>query len=400
MNVGPKKDLIAGWAKAAREQGLPFGVSVHAAHAWSWYEVAQGADKTGDKAGVPYDGKLTKANGKGLWWDGLNPQDLYAQNHAPSPDFADSHKIHARWSWSNGVTQPDQVYCDKFYDRTADLINRYHPDLIYFDDTALPLWLAADAGLKIAAHFYNSNMAQHGGKLEGVIFGKILDASQRKAMVWDIERGIPSTGLSFAWQSDTCIGSWHYDRSIYDKNGYKSAKTVTQMLTDIVSKNGNLLLNIPLRRDGSPDEKELKVLEDIGAWMDVNKECIFGTRPWVAFGEGPASDGVPLSGEGFNEGKGKPFTAQDVRFTTKDGVLYAILLDWPGDKVVNIKALAHNSAHIAEGQRITNMSLLGGEHKLEWSQDGQGFKATMPAKAPCDGPVALKIESILSKELK
>src|SRR5581483_10919192 len=110
--VGPKKDLIAGWAKAARSQGLRFGVSVHAAHAWSWYEPAQGADKTGPLAGVPYDGKLTKADGVGKWWEGLDPQELYCQNHIPSPNFMDDHSIHGRWNWGNGVTPPDQAYCD------------------------------------------------------------------------------------------------------------------------------------------------------------------------------------------------------------------------------------------------------------------------------------------------
>src|SRR5512136_2091433 len=84
VNLGPQKDLIGGWAKAARKNDMRFGVSVHAAHAWSWYETAQGADQKGPLAGVPYDGKLTRADGKGTWWDGYDPQDLYAQAHAPS----------------------------------------------------------------------------------------------------------------------------------------------------------------------------------------------------------------------------------------------------------------------------------------------------------------------------
>src|SRR5947207_6706345 len=125
---GPRKDIIGGWAKAARAQGLPFGVSLHAAHAWSWYEPAQGSDKNGPKAGVPYDGKLTKADGKGKWWDGLDPQELYAQNHKPGA------KLEWSWSLQKGSSQPDLAYCQKFYDRTADLIKKYQPDLIYFDD--------------------------------------------------------------------------------------------------------------------------------------------------------------------------------------------------------------------------------------------------------------------------
>ena len=390
VKVGPQRDLIAGWAKAAHDNGLPFGVSLHAAHAWSWYELAQGADKEGPEAGVPYDGKLTKADGTGKWWDGLDPQDLYAQNHTPSPGFENPNKIFGRWKWGDGVSQPDQAYCEKFYNRTADLISRYHPDMLYFDDTALPLWPVSDAGLKIAADFYNSSLTRSGGKSNGIIFGKDLTDSEQKALVYDIERGVAQSILPMPWQTDTCIGGWHYDRKLYERSGYKTGKAVVQMLADIVSKNGNLLLNIPLRGDGTPDEKELRVLDDIRAWMDVNSEAIYETRPWVVFGEGPASEAAPSTG-GFNEGKGKPFTAQDVRFTTKGGVLYAILMDWPGEAGVRVKALAQNSPHWTAGQRITGVSLLGDDNHVEWTQDAGGLQVKMPAKAPCAGPVVLKL---------
>jgi alpha-L-fucosidase len=190
---------------------------------------------------------LTKADGKGQWWEGLDPQDLYAQNHVPAKEYRNPSKIHSQWNWGNGASQPDQAYCEKFYNRTIDLINKYQPDLIYFDDTALPLWPVSDAGLKIAAHFYNSNNKWHGGNDDGVLFGKILDADQRQCMAWDIERGTSNEIEPHPWQTDTCIGGWHYDRGLYNRNGYKSAKTVIQMLCDIVSKNGNLLLNIPVR---------------------------------------------------------------------------------------------------------------------------------------------------------
>jgi alpha-L-fucosidase len=372
--IGPKKDLIDGWAKAARQEGLHFGVSVHAAHAWSWYEVAQGADKGGQFAGVPYDGKLTKADGKGKWWDGLDPQDLYEQNHATSPDFQNAGKIHTRWNWGNGVSQPDLEYCQKFYNRTADLIKKYQPDLIYFDDTALPLWPVSDAGLKIAADFYNNNLQKSGGKSAGVLFGKILTEQQLKCMTSDFERGVPAKALPDAWQTDTCIGSWHYDRSLYEHNSYKSAATVIHMLADIVSKNGNLLLNVPVRADGTIDEKEQKIVEEIASWMDINKEAIFGTRPWKVFGEGPASDGAPLSGQGFNEGKAK-FTADDVRFTVgKDGSLYVIALGWP-KQPLTIKALA---AGAGDAPKINGVTLLGSTGKLDWQQTADGLVINSP----------------------
>jgi alpha-L-fucosidase len=377
--IGPQQDLIAGWAKAAKANGLPFGVSLHAAHAWNWYEICRNADKQGSDQGIPYDGNLTKADGKGQWWDGLDPQDLYAQNHARSEN---SGSVISQWNWGDGACPPDQAYCDKFYNRAVDLINRYQPELIYMDDTALPLWPVSDAGLKIAAHFYNNNSARNHGDLRAVLFGKILSEEQRKAIVWDIEGRVPTTGYPFAWQTCACIGSWHYDRSLYDKDLYKSAKSVIQMLADIVSKNGNLLLSIPLRGDGSIDDKEEKILAGIAGWMDVNKEAIFGTRPWKIFGEGPATTAAPPP----KEGEAKPFTAADVRFTTKGKTLYAMLLDNPGTREVLIPALA-----TAAGQIITTVSRLGYTGKLEWRQDAAGLRVTMSKPQPADHVVVLKV---------
>ena len=372
--MGPHKDLIAGWAKAARAQGLPFGVSVHAAHAWSWYETSQGADRDGPKAGVPYDGKLTKADGKGKWWEGFDPQDLYEQRHAPSPDFQNAGRIHSRWNWGAGVSQPDLAYCGKFYNRTAELIRKYQPDLLYFDDTALPLWPVSDAGLKLAADFYNANRARTGGRSDGVLFGKILDDVQRKAMVWDIERGVPNMILPYPWQTDTCIGGWHYDRVCYDRNLYKSPKTVIHMLVDIVSKNGNLLLNVPVRGDGSIDDKEENILEGIAGWMGVNSEAIYGTRPWKVFGEGPATAGMELTDQGFNEGRAKPLTAEDVRFTVgRDGSLYVIVMGWP-DKPILVKSLGLQESEV----KIGRIKLIGSEETVRWSQSSEALSIEPP----------------------
>ena len=363
--VGPKKDVVAGWAKAARANGLPFGISVHASHAWTWYEPSQ-----------QFDGNLTLADGKGKWWDGLDPQELYAQRHAPSTDYLEPKSMHVHWDWQHGASTPSQAYVDKFYNRTIDLIDTFHPDLVYFDDTALPFWPISDAGLAIAAHLYNSNMAANGGDLRAVIFGKVLDDEQRKAIVWDIERGVPATMLPFAWQTDTCIGDWHYDRPRYDKGQYKSAATVIHMLADIVSKNGNLLLNIPVRGDGTIDEKEEMIVNDIAAWMDVNRECIFGTRPWKVFGEGPASDGAPISAQGFNEGKGKPFTAEDVRFTTKGDAIYAIVLG-RASAPAKMKSLG-KTANLLGGEIERVEQLSAGE--VKWERNAEALEIT-PATA-------------------
>ena len=131
--LGPKKDLIGSWATAARKNGLRFGVSVHASRAWTWYEPAQGADTNGPLAGVPYDGRLTRADGKGQWWDGLDPQDLYAQNHKPGT------KLEWDLNPANDSSTPAQAYLQKFYLRTKQLWDDYQPDQIYFDDSVLPM---------------------------------------------------------------------------------------------------------------------------------------------------------------------------------------------------------------------------------------------------------------------
>jgi alpha-L-fucosidase len=388
--LGPKKDLIGGWAKAAKEHGLPFGVTVHASHPWTWYEVARRADKTGPYAAIPYDGNLTKSDGAGKWWNGYDPQELYAQNHALSQDSLDDSSMGSHWDWGNGASVPNKAYCDKFLNRTIELIDKYGPDLIYFDDTALPLWPISDAGLKIAAHMYNTSIKKH-GKLKAALFGKVLDKQQRKCMIWDIERGQSNQIEPLPWQTDTCIGGWHYDRRIFDNKGYKSAKTIIHTLADVVSKNGNLLLNIPVRGDGTIDSEERAVVENIGAWMQVNSEAIYGTRPWKVFGEGPAIESAaPISAQGFNEGKGKPFGAEDIRFTLKGKTLYAIMLGWPAGNEALIKKLATGN----EAGKVSRVTLLG-NNNLSFEQTTAGLKVKFPEQAPGKDAFVLKIEGAI-----
>jgi alpha-L-fucosidase len=377
VKVGPRKDLIGGWAAAARKQGLYFGVSVHASHAWTWYEPAQ-----------DFDGKLTKADGQGKWWDGLDPQDLYAQNHTPSAKYQKVSSIFNRWYWDNGASIPDEAYCNRYYNRTMDLIEKYRPDLIYFDDTALPLWPISDAGLKLAANFYNLNNQWHGTNDDGVLFGKVLTPDQRQCMVWDIERGQANAIEPLHWQTDTCLGNWHYDRNIYERHGYKTTKTVIQTLADVVSKNGNLLLSVPVRGDGTIDDEEVKIVEGIAGWMEVNRECIFDTQPWKIFGEGPASAGAKLRAEGFNEGKGKPFSAEDYRFTIKSNTLYAIELGWPTNGV-NIKSLG-KSANLLEG-KIRKIELLGSGEEIKWKQTPDALVIDQPKNEPNHFAVVYRI---------
>jgi alpha-L-fucosidase len=384
VNIGPHKDIVGTWAKVARENGLRFGVSVHASHAWGWFEVAQGSDKTGPLAGVPYDGKLTKADGKGTWWDGYDPQDLYCQNHVPGKPMA--------WDWNraSGCSIPDAAYCTKFFNRTKDLIDKYHPDLLYFDDTVLPLYGVSDVGMKLAAHYYNSNMQWHDGNLEGVLTGKKLDPDQRKCMVYDIERGTSDHIEPLPWESDTCIGNWHYSLATYQQHKYKTAQRVISMLVDTVSKNGTMALSIPVKGDGTIDDDEIKFLQEMAGWMDINGECIFGTRPFAVFGEGPSS--VPTTGKGspqFNESKAKPMGAADIRFTTHGDVLYAIAMGWPDDGKLTIKTLADHAA-VYPGQ-IGNVELLGSGAKLTWNRDADGLTINLPTQRPGDYAYVFKI---------
>ncbi|MGI6224462.1 MAG: alpha-L-fucosidase [Prevotella sp.] len=381
VNMGPKTDIIGRWAAAAKRCGLPFGVSIHLAHAWTFYENTLRSDTTGPLKGVTYDGRLTKADGKGTWWEGYDVQDLYEQRHQPSKD-------NSKWNWETGyVTTPDQAYCDRVYNRTVDLINKYDPQLVYFDDTYLPLWPVSDCGLKILAHLYNKSIAEHNGKNEAVATGKVLTEEQKKTEVWDVERGVPDDIQPRHWQTCTCIGSWHYDKWRYYDNTYKTPNQVIDMLIDIVSKNGNLLLNIPVRSDGNIDPTERRIVEEIGCWMQMNGESIYATRPWKVFGEGPSAEMKnAIKQQGFNEGN-IAMSAKDIRFTCKGNVLYVSLLGVP-ETDITVKSLAKGG--LLKG-KIRKIELLGSEERIKWRQSSDGLHIVRPATVPCNEAIVFKV---------
>lgn len=328
--------------------------------------------------GIPYDGTLTKEDGKGKWWEGLDPQDLYAQNHPMSRSSWADGMIHRQWAWGDGASLPSEEFCTNFYNRTLDVINRYNPDLLYFDVTGVPFYPVSDAGLKIAAHFYNHNTKVNKGKMTAVMFGKILTEEQRDALVWDVEKGAPNKIMDEPWQSCTCIGGWHYNTRTYENGRYKSAATIVKLLVDIVSKNGNMLLSIPLRADGTFDEKEKVILDEFGAWMRVNKESIIGTRPWKKFGEGPIADSnVKINAQGFNEGAYSRAGAQEIRFTQTKKHIYATALAWPEDRKIVIKSLATDS-NIAP-RNIRRVELLG-YGSIPFKRTNKGLIVTLPAE--------------------
>jgi alpha-L-fucosidase len=390
MNVGPKRDIVGTWAKLARARGLRFGVSNHSGRSWKWFQVAQDYDAEGPLAGVRYDAyRLTKADGKGLWWDGLDPQELYSGRNVVAPDgitsikaMDDWHRVHDLPDTTAQPVLTNPGYAHHWFLRCQDLVDKYRPDLLYFDDTGLPL---EQAGLDIAAHYYNSNMQWHEGRLEAVINAKWLTDLQRRGLVQDVERGFSDSIQPAPWQTDTCIGHWHYDRSLLETHGYKSAEYVVQRLAETVAKNGNLLLSVPIRGNGEIDEDEHKILGDLAAWMAVNGEAIFATRPWKVAGEGPTR----LPAGRFNETLEKPFTMQDLRFTTKRDVLYAHMLGRPDKSSVTITSLASNSP--AGGGRVERVELLGRGDPLAFTATGEGLAVQIPQAIP-DGIVpVLKI---------
>ncbi len=364
VNIGPKKDIVGTWAKIARRRGLRFGVTVHAARTWDWFDVAHGADATGPLAGVPYDGRLNKADGKGQWWEGYDPAELYGPAGAARTDKA--HK----------------AYELKFYDRVMDLVDSYHPDLLYFDDGEPP----TSYGLDIAANYYNKNRQWHKGTNEGILNVKDGSANVKASMVLDYERGQSDIIQPHPWQTDTCIGDWHYRRSLYENHQYKTPDQVVKTLVDIVSKNGNLLLNIPVRGDGTIDPDEVAFLQGMAAWMKVNSEAIFATRPWKLYGEGP----VKAKGGGFSEGA-RPYTPQDFRFTIKGDVLYATAMGWPDDGKLTVKTLASASPGLVGS--VKAVSLLG-HGDVPFTQTADGLVVTLPQTKPCDHAYALKVEGL------
>ena len=386
VNVGPKRDLIGIWEKTARAHGLRFGVTNHSAHSWHWLQTAYGYDAEGEMAGIRYDAfKLTKADGKGKWWEGLDPQELYTGPNIVVPDGFTSAQAMRDWHdkndlvWNENPPPMNPKFVESWLLRCRDLVDKYHPDLLYFDNTELPL---GQAGLDITAHFYNASMEWHGGKLEAVVNAKKLAPDHRTALVEDYERGFADEIKPQPWQTDTCIGSWHYDINRLEKHSYKTVGQVVRMLVDIVSKNGNLLLNIPVKGDGTIDSDEIKFLDGLAAWMQINGEGIFGSRPWKIFGEGPAKIVAGM----FNENKVK-FGAQDIRFTTKGENLYAYFLGWPEDGQLAIQSLGKDAA----GKNVASLSLLSSEEKISWTQDAGALRATLPQTKPGNDVFALKL---------
>jgi alpha-L-fucosidase len=256
--------------------------------------------------------------------------------------------------------------------RCKDLLDTYKPDLLYFDDTELPF---EEYGLAIASHFYNSSIRDK-GHLDVVVTGKGLRPDHVGAITLDIERGKAQGILADPWQTDTCIGDWHYNIATFENHKYKTPKSVIHSLIDIVSKNGNLMLNIPVKGDGTIDSDERAFLEAIATWIPKHGEAIYGTRPFSVFGEGPPD---VTNNSNFNERNQRAYTAEDIRFTRKGDTVYAFGFVWPDNGTYLIKTLATGSAALP--RPIQRVELIGGG-PIKFTQEPSGLTLNLPDKAP------------------
>jgi alpha-L-fucosidase len=317
------------------------------------------SDKTGPLAGVPYDG--------------ANPAyaDLY-------------HELPPLYPYSDRLLNDRQApaaWKQHYFKRIKDLIDNYQPDLLYTDGDIF----FEEYGLALVANLYNVDAGRRDGRCEAVYFSKLPSDCQTGTCVLDWERGVAAGIQQNPWQTDTCIGDWHYNREAK----YKSPKYVIDMLVDIVSHNGNLLLNFPLPNSGELDYEEAVILDEITKWMAINSEAIYGTRPWKIFGDGPVATATSFAGgTRFNESSRTELTAEEVRFTTKGETLYAFIMGWP-QKLALIKPLATSSP--LSPPKVQTVELLGYKGRLEWSQDEQGLTVMMPKEKPCDNAITLKI---------
>jgi alpha-L-fucosidase len=339
--MGPKRDLIGDLAAAVRRQGMVFGVSSHCAEHW-WF----------------FDGGMKFPS------DVQDPR--YAGLYGPArPEKGEP---------------PDEEFLNDWLARTCELVDKYQAQLVWFD-----WWIEQPVFQpylqKFAAYLYNRGAEWN----RGVALNYKNQAFPESAAVFDVERGQLAGIRPQFWQTDTSISknSWGYVQN----QDYKTAEEIVGDLVDITSKNGALLLNIGPRPDGTIPEPEERILREIGQWLWVNGDAIYGTRPWKQFGEGPTE---VVEGS-FNDTKRQPFTGQDIRFTTRGSTLYAIALAWPGQQLT-IRSLGTGSPHAAG--EVTGASLLGHPGKLEWSRNGEGLTVKMPGQKPCDYAYTVKIDGL------
>jgi len=351
VKMGPMKDVVGLWQAAARKEGLRFGVSEHLGASYTWFQPSHRSDPSGPMKGVPYDG--------------ANPeyQDLYHKQTAPD-DFA--------WLTNDPGNQQNWLSC------ITELIDLYHPDLLY-SDGELPF---GEVGRTMLAHLYNQDIVKNKGSMEAVYTCKHLVSEGR--WVRDIERGAMDSISIDPWQTDTSIGDWYYRTG----QKYMTGTEVIQMLVDIVSKNGNLLLNVVQTPEGDLEQDVLDILEEIAAWIAVNGEGIYGTRPWKIYGEGPSINKQEKGRFGGVKDV-RPYEPEDIRFTTKENILYAFCMEKPVADI-RITSLGKNSS--IDGRKIKSVSMFGGDDKIRWKQLDDALVIYLPDELPQWKVSGFKIE--------
>jgi alpha-L-fucosidase len=337
--MGPRRDTTGELAKEVRAEGLRFGVSSHRVE--HNFFLGVGREIPSDVNDLQYAAFYGPAH---AWL--MNPQGTPLND-----DF----------------TYVSSAWADDWLARGAELVEKYHPEIVYFD------WWIGQASIRrnltrFAAFYYNSSLKY--GDHVGVINYKDY-AMQEHSGVLDLERGQLGDIRSLYWQTDTSVSnkSWGY---IQDDT-FKSPEFIVHQLIDIVSKNGNLLLNIGPRSDGTIPDEVQRVLLDVGAWLDVNGEAIYGTRPWRVYGEGPTK----VVAGSFHDTDTANYKPEDFRFTTKGDVLYVIGLAWP----TNSDAVIHSLAPMVGSEHVRSVALLGSEAKLQFDQRADGLHVELPAQS-------------------
>jgi len=341
---GPMRDVVGEWQKAAKKYGLKFGVSEHLGASFTWWQTNKGSDKEG-----PYAGKA---------YDGVDPKYAELYHKKASPDDSEWYSKDPSWH-------------QEWFRRINDLVTSYKPDLLY-SDGGVPF---GRYGRQIIANLYGVNR-------QAVYCAKDIGSGDyvEGAFVLDRERGGSAVTLDWPWQTDTSIADWFYNVNW----GYRKPDWVIHTLVDVVSKNGNLLLNVVQMPDGSLDPEVYSLLKEVGAWLKVNGEAIYGTRPWAIYGEGPTE----VTGGHFREDF--PFTAQDIRYTKKGTkTLYATTLGVPESSSLTLKSLASGGRFRG---KVLRVSLLGHKGDLDFSQTSDGLVITLPKPLEAKISVSLKIE--------
>lgn len=352
--MGPRRDLVGELAQAVRQRGLVFGVSSHRAEHWFFMN-----------GGREFDSDVNDP--------------AYADFYGPAVVTENTRNGSSEtWNSRDWTPRPDAKYLEDWLNRCYELVDKYQPQLFWFD-----WWIEQiifqPYVQRFAAYYYNRG-AEWG---KGVAINYKHKTFEEGSAVLDIERGQLKEIRPFFWQNDTSVSknSWGY----VSKQDYKQAGDIIGDLVDITSKNGALLLNIGPRPDGTIPEPEQAILREIGAWLKINGEAIYGTRPWKVYGEGPTE--VP---EGyFTDTKRQPFTSQDIRFTQKGNVLYAIAMARPAGELV-IHSLGKESGLLAE--LIRWVSLLGSPNAISWKQTEDALSIQVPKYLPGKHAVVFKID--------